>query len=336
MIREKTEIPDKCLIDLHLHLDGSLSEKTVRKLAAEQNMALPETEAELLRLLRVPQPCGSLNDYLKAFDFPLSLMQTEEALVESVRELCAELSEDGLIYAEIRFAPQLHTRKGLTQEDVVKAAAEGLKQSGFMAKLILCCMRGKGNISENLETVMLAAKYAKSGVAAVDLAGAEALYPTVDFAYALKLASSLGVPFTVHAGEAAGAESVRAALKLGAKRIGHGVRSYEDPTLLYELAEKGIAVEFCPTSNLNTHVFENISEYPLKKFTDAGVRVTVNTDNMSVSGVTLRHEFLLLADTFSLTRDDIKDFLLNSAEASFAEATLKKKLVSEILSAFGE
>lgn len=305
------------LIDLHIHLDGSLSLASARALAEMQGIALPEDDEALSRMLRVSDNCQSLNEYLEKFALPLTLLQTSEAISEAVLRLCRELAEQGLAYAEIRFAPQLHCERGLTQDAVVEAAIRGMKKSGFYASLILCCMRGGDNLQKNLLTVEVASRFLGKGVCAIDLAGAEALYSTDSFAEVFEYARSLSIPFTVHAGEADGPESVYAALSFGARRIGHGVRSAEDGALLKCLAESGVVLELCPTSNLNTRVFERIEDYPLRKLLDAGVRVTLNTDNTSVSNTTLAREYQLIADTFSLTDSELAHLLQNSKEAAF-------------------
>ena len=321
---------DCALIDLHLHLDGSLSLASVRRLAAMQQVALPESDRELLARLQISKDCKDLNEYLEKFMFPLSLMQTKASITTVVANLAEELRQQGLIYAEIRFAPQLHTDRGLTQAEVIEAAIAGLKQSDFHAGLILCCIRGRDNHPQNLETVRLAGDYLGKGVCAVDLAGAEALYPTADFHEEFALANALGLPLTIHAGEAAGPESISDALGFGARRIGHGVRSVEDDDLVRTLAQRGIALELCPTSNLNTRIFARMEDYPIRRLLKAGVRATVNTDNMTVSGVTLESEFQALMDACALTEDELEALVRNAAAASFADAAEKAWLNDEI------
>ena len=317
------------LIDLHLHLDGSMSLKCARSLAAKQGIDLPD-DAELLTRLRVSDDCQDLNEYLERFALPLSLLQTAEAISESVERLCNELSESGLVYAEIRFAPQLHLQKGLTQEEVVTAALEGLSRGKLDASLILCCMRGAENREENIETVRLVGKYLGKGVCAVDLAGAEALFPNENFLDVLEYARSLSLPMTLHAGEALGADSVSSAIALGADRIGHGVRSIENAELLRILAEKKIALELCPTSNMNTRVFETLADYPIRTFLNAGVMITINTDNISVSATSLANEYQKIADTFSLTEEEFSALAINSARATFLAENEKTALVERI------
>lgn len=313
------------IIDLHLHLDGSMSLECARSLATKQGIALPDDE-ELLSRLRVSDDCRDLNEYLERFELPLSLLQTADAISESVERLCNELKAQGLVYAEIRFAPQLHLQKGLTQEDVVLAAIAGLNRSSFFASLILCCMRGTDNREANIETVRLVEKYLGKGVCAVDLAGAEALFPNENFVDVIEYARSLSLPMTLHAGEALGADSVASAIELGADRIGHGVRSIEKPELLKLLSEKKIPLELCPTSNLNTRVLDDLKDYPIRTFFDADVMITVNTDNTSVSSTSLANEYQKLADALELTEAELKKIALCSISATFLDSKGRKKI----------
>lgn len=319
-----------CLIDLHLHLDGSMSLSTVRKLAQMQNISLPESDDELRRKLQVSEDCADLNEYLQTFELPVALLQTREAINESVYCLQEELKQHGLMYAEIRFAPQLHIKNGLTQEQVVEAALEGLRRSDFHAGLILCCMRMADNHQENLETIQQAEKFLGNGVVAVDLAGAEGLFATNEFAKEFQLAKKLSIPFTIHAGEADGPASIRKAIEFGAARIGHGVRALEDDKLVTMLADCRIPLEMCPTSNLNTRVFEEIKKYPIMQYLKAGVLVTINTDNMMVSGTTVDNELEKLQHAFSLTHAQIETLLINAADAAFTDIQTKNRLKQKI------
>lgn len=323
----------RCLIDLHMHLDGSISVEAARKLAAMQNLSLPEGKA-LETALRVSPDCRDLNEYLTKFALPLTLLQTKAGIAESVYLLLEELKAEGVIYAETRFAPQLHCDKGLTQADAIEAAIEGLKRSGLPGGLILCCMRGGDTKEANLETVRLAAEYLNKGVFAVDLAGAEAIFPTEDYEEEFALARQLQVPYTIHAGEADGPDSVRKALSFGTKRIGHGVRCVEDPELVAELAAQKILLECCPTSNLQTQIFPDKNSLPFRKFLDAGLRFTINTDNISVSGTSLRREWALVIDTFHLTEAEVMGILLNAADGCFAGEDVKENLRKTIREAF--
>lgn len=327
------------MIDLHLHFDGSLLPRTVLELAQEQGILLPAKEPDELKLfLTAPENCESLNEYLEKFDLPLKVLQTREAVRKAMYILVSSLKEQGMLYAEIRFAPQLHTKKGLTQERVVQAALLGMQEalagSFFRCKLILCCMRGADNREENLLTVRTAAAFLGRGVAALDLAGAEALYPTEEFAEIFSLARELGVPFTIHAGEADGPESIEAALSFGASRIGHGVRAAEDPELLARLKEQQIPLEMCPSSNVQTKAVPSLSQHPVLEFLRQGLCVTVNTDNMTVSDTTIEKEFGLLSREMGMTAEDRKKLLLNAADAAFltSEERWRLKDVIEKLS----
>lgn len=310
------------MIDLHLHFDGSLLPRTVLELAREQGIRLPAEEPDELKLfLTAPEDCKSLNEYLEKFDLPLLVLQTKEAIRKGMYTLVSSLKEQGMLYAEIRFAPQLHTRKGMSQEQVVKAAVLGMQEamagSFFKAKLILCCMRGADNREENLQTVRTAAAFLGRGVAAVDLAGAEALYPTADYEEVFALARELSLPFTIHAGEADGAESVEAAIRMGASRIGHGVRAGEDARLLEELRERRIPLEMCPSSNVQTKAVPSLLEHPILEFLRKGLMVTVNTDNMTVSDTTVEREFGLLREELGMTQEEHRQLLLNATDAAF-------------------
>ncbi|MDO5403504.1 MAG: adenosine deaminase [Eubacteriales bacterium] len=311
-------------VDLHLHLDGSLSLKTVRKLAKMQNIEVPEDDGKLNKLLVCPSYCESLNQYLQCFDFPLQLLQTKAAVTESVRALISELKKENTIYAEIRFAPQLHCRKGLSQTEVVEAAIAGL--DGNM-KLILCCMRGKDNEEQNIETIRLARDYQGKGVVAVDLAGAEGIFPNSDYKALFAAAKEMKVPYTIHAGEAAGAESVRCAVEYGAARIGHGVRSYEDSNVMNLLKKSGVMLELCPTSNLDTKVFDRLEDYPIAQYLKAGIPVCINTDNRTVSNTTIRKEYEKLSDTFGLTIEDVNNMLVTACKYSFADKCCKEDIL---------
>ena len=321
-------------IDLHLHFDGSLSIENARQLAALEKVTLPERDEDLERALTVSPDCKDLGEYLTKFAFPLTLLQSEAAIEQGMRTLCDELVAENCIYAEIRFAPQLHLDKGLDQRTVVNAAIRGLRSSSLDGGLILCCMRGDNNAELNLRTVEVAGEFLGRGVVALDLAGNEAGFPTENFRELFAKAKALGVPYTIHAGEADCAESVRCAIEMGASRIGHGVRSIEDAELVKILAQNEITLELCPTSNIQTTVFEDISEYPIRKFLEAGVAVTVNSDNRRVSATTARREMKLLQDCFELSENEVKELLHSSVRAAFASEQLKAKLHATVDGSF--
>ena len=317
-------------IDLHLHLDGSISLKTARKLAGMQRIALPEDSDVLREQMSVMDGCRDLNDYLDRFQLPCSLLRIREALYLCTYELLDELYEQGLRYAEIRFAPQNSSTELLTQKDAVQIVLRAIEDTPLPCGLILSMMRGDDNHEANMETIEVAKHYFGRGVVAVDLAGAEALYPTHTFRREFAAVREAGIPLIIHAGEAAGAESVREAIENGAVRIGHGVRSIEDPEVIKMLVDRNITLELCPTSNLNTGIFRTYKDYPLRRLMEAGVCVCLNTDNMTVSSTTLREEWQHMLDAFRLSEQEIKRIVRNSIEASFAPADLKQELFEEI------
>ena len=307
-------------IDLHLHLDGSISLKTARKLAGMQGIPFPYTDEELRSAMSVMGNCRNLNDYLERFSLPCSLLHIREALYLCMYELLDELHAQDLKYAEVRFAPQLSTEEGLSQYEVVKIVLRAIEDAPLPCGLILSMMRGEDNHAQNLETIEVAKAFHGKGVVAVDLAGAEALYPTRLFKEEFAAVRAAGLPLLIHAGEAAGAESVREAIEAGAVRIGHGVRALEDPEVVRMLAERKILLELCPTSNLNTAIFPSYEAYPLRRLMDAGVRVSINTDNMTVSNTTLRKEWRYMIEAFRLTDEEIQRIVHDTIEASFASS----------------
>ena len=320
-------------IDLHLHLDGAITAEAAMELAKVQGISLPaKTEEELEKLISVPEGCTSLNDFLRCFELPLSLLQTREGIRRAVRLVLEEQKREGVIYAEIRFSPQLHTRKGLSQEEVLRAALEGLQDAPIPANLILACMRGADNQKENEENLELARRFLTrdGGVTAVDLAGAEALFPTRDYLELFRRAGEYGIPMTIHAGEADGEDSVRAALEMGAARIGHGVRARKNPEILEKIRSKGITLEMCPTSNRYTRSIENMEDYPLLMYLEKGIRVTVNTDDPAIEGTTISREFRFLKEHFGLTAEQEQAILRNAAEAAFTSDERKHSLYKNI------
>lgn len=313
--------------ELHLHLDGAITPKIAKKLAVLQGITLPYEGEMLSHALSVGEDCQSLNEFLQCFDLPLKLLQTREGISEAVYLVQEELKAEGLSYAELRFAPQLHCQGGLSQVQVIEAALDGLKRSILPCNLILCCMRGDENEKANEETMELTGEYVKKrilpdgkngyGVAAMDLAGAEALYPTYKYKELFKKAADRGIPFTIHAGEAGGADEVACAIEMGALRIGHGVRSYEDPAVVRMIREKGIFLEMCPTSNRITKAVTDMKAYPLREYLSQGIKVAVCTDDMAICRTELKKEFDYLEKLMGLTEDEKVQILKNTREGAF-------------------
>lgn len=323
----------KKYIDLHAHLDGAITVDILKKLAELQNLPLPASDdRDLEKMISLPPDSVDLNDFLKCFELPVRYLQTETGICEAVRLVLESMAEDGVIYAEIRFAPQLSTEKGLTQRDVIRAAVEGLREAPIPANLILCCMRG-ASVEKNLETVELAREFLvdDGGVTALDLAGAEGLFPTEDYRELFAKARDYGIPFTLHAGEAAGPESVRCAIEMGAVRIGHGIRAAQDPDVMRLIREKNITLEMAPTSNRQTHAVEDMADYPIRTFLENGIKVTINTDDPAIERTTLSEEFCYVEVTFGITPDEEKNMLVNAAEAAFASPARREELRRQFL-----
>ena len=307
------------MIDLHLHLDGSLRPETVRELLINEGIEL--SLEEVSAMLTVSKDCKNLNDYLRTFEYPVKVLQKASNIERVVEELGMDLHAEGLTYAEVRFAPLLSTKAGLTIDEVVVAAIRGATKAmeecrGFRMGLILCCMRGDDH-EANLDTVRVAGKYLGDVVCALDLAGAEALFDTELFEEEFRLARELGVPFTIHAGEAAGPESIWKALEMGAKRIGHGIRCIEDDALVEYLIRHEIPLEICPTSNMQTRVFGDMDEYPLKELFLMGVHTTLNTDNRTVSDTNLKSEREFAKKYCRMTDEELDAMKEYSYQAAF-------------------
>ena len=318
------------MIDLHLHLDGSLSEQDFLYLAKKDNVDLGK---DFPNNIYVPMDCPSLEVYLERFALPCLLLQSKDNLAHVTNSLVRRLYKMGYIYAEIRFAPQLHTDKGLTQMDAALAALDGLESAlkecpGFEANLLLCCMRHASE-EVNLETIEVANKLKGTRVVGVDLAGAEAMHPCTYYKNIFDLAKKYELNITIHAGEATGSDEVMMALDNGATRIGHGV--HLDVNKDGDRAKKeDICFEFCPTSNLQTKSLKSYADVPLREFVKKGIALTVNSDNMTVSNTDVYQEFAHLYQTFNLSKEEVKGFLLNSINHAFTSENVKKKLRQEL------
>lgn len=318
------------MIDLHLHLDGSLSEQDFLYLAKKEGICLGN---DFPNNIYVPADCPSLEEYLKRFDLPLLLLQNKENIAHAVNSLVRRLYKMGYIYAEIRFAPQLHLQKGLNQLEVAKAALKGLEEAlkecdGFEANLILCCMR-HGSEEVNKETIEVAHQLQGTRVVGVDLAGAEAMHPSSYYKPIFDLAKKYRLNITIHAGEATGSNEVMMALDNGATRIGHGV--HLNVTSDGQRAkEEDICFEFCPTSNLQTKSLKTYKDCPLLAFKEKGIAVTINSDNMTVSNTDVYQEFSHLYQAFNLSKDDVYQMLLNSINYAFTNIEVKKKLKEKL------
>ena len=304
-------------VELHLHLDGSVRLDTA-------SMLTGKSIEEVRSLMIAKEKCHDLNEYLTKFNLANEIMQSQENLIRIAKELVEDLKNNNVIYAEVRFAPLLHTKKGLTGEEVIEAVLLGLKDEDLKVNLILCMMR-QFSFEDNLKTIELAIKYLDKGVVAIDLAGAEALYPTANFERLFQIAKDKNIPFTIHAGEADGKDSILSAINFKTKRIGHGVRCIEDKETLDMINKNNITLEVCPTSNIQTDIFENYHDHPIRKLYDMNILVTINVDNMTVSNIDLTQEYEKLVKNFNFTLKDFKKMNINAINASFLKEELKEK-----------
>lgn len=316
-------------IILHIHLDGSLRPESVQEWLKQQGISI--TLEEVRKKLMVNKDCKDLNEYLQKFDLPNQVLQSKENIEQATYELFEDLKKQNVIYAEVRFAPSKHMEQGLTQEDVVNSAIKGMKKAeerlGIKGSLILCCMRGSSE-QINRQTIEMAKEFIHQGVVGIDLAGAEALFPTNDYENLFKEAAKQEVPFTIHAGEADGPESIKTAIEFGAKRIGHGVRCIEDTELMNSLKIREIPLEICPTSNLQTQAIEGI--HPLEELYKKGLIITISTDNNTVSNTNILEEYEWILENTSLTCNDLIQMNINAARVAFVSIEKRKLFISEI------
>ncbi len=350
-------------VSLHDHLDGGLRPRTIIELAEPLGLELPATDADALAAwFAEKSDSGSLVEYLKTFDVTTAVMQTQEGLTRVAREFVEDLAEDGVVWGEVRWAPEQHLSRGLSLDDAVEAVQEGLAQGmelaaeaghGIRVGQLVSAMR---HTDRGLEIAELALRHRDRGAVGFDIAGPEAGFPPSRFADAFDLLARECFPATVHAGEADGLESIRGALVDGhALRLGHGVRIAEDITIesqddeasyvsLGRLAQwvkdRGIPLETSPSSNLQTGAIaawgDDLTAHPFDLLYQLGFRVTVNTDNRLMSATTLTRELSLLSDAFGYGLDDLLTFQLNAAEAAFLPLEERAELVELIEDGFGD
>ena len=349
-------------VSLHDHLDGGLRPRTVLELAEPVGLQLPaDDEAGLAAWFSKQSDSGELVEYLKTFDLTIGVMQTREGLVRVAREFVEDLAADGVIWGEIRWAPEQHLARGLSLDETVEAVQEGLDQgvdaaasTGHRIRVgqLVTAMRQNDRSQEIAE---LALRHRDRGVVGFDIAGPEKGFPPSRFREAFDFLLRESFPVTVHAGEADGLESIRGALVDGhALRLGHGVRIAEDITIesqddensyvvLGRLAQwvkdRGIALETSPSSNLQTEATapwgKTMADHPFDMLYQLGFRVTVNVDNRLMSATTLSRELRLLSDAFGYGLDDLLEFQLNAAESAFLPLEDREELVELIQIGFG-
>lgn len=307
------------MYDLHCHLDGSLSEECIRNLAEEAGISLEGLD--LSKELRADPDCKSLAEYLTKFDLPLKCLVSAEGFARAVQDVMKTAAAEQVTYLEIRFAPMLSVTENLSAREIIEGAIKGLsigkKQYGMDGNLILCGMRHMP-VEENIRLVEIAAEYHGYGVCAVDLAGDEAAFPVRWQEEMFKRAKELEIPFTIHAGECGSTQSIWDAIELGASRIGHGIAAAKDETLMRYCAEHEIPFEMCPVSNFQTKAVKSMEEYPFLKFLEAGIPVTINTDNRTVSNTSMTRELELLQGYYGIGDKVIEKLMDNAGRAAFS------------------
>jgi adenosine deaminase len=321
--------------DLHVHLDGSLRLATILELAERQRVELPAKDPDRLRsAMHLGENCGTLVEYLRAFDVTLRVMQTEDALRRIAYELAEDAARENVRYMEVRYAPMLHTRRGLKLTAVVESVLAGLRQAreehGIESNVIICGIR---NVSaeSSLEMAELAVAYKGRGVVGFDLAGAEYDHPAKHHKAAFQLVRDNNINVTIHAGEAYGPESIAQAIHVcGAHRVGHGCRLRENGDLLHYVADHRIPLECCPSSNVQTGAIRDLASHPLKLYKDLGLRVTVNTDNRLITDTTVSRELWLCHMQMGLTRADIKQVVLNGFKSAFLPFHVKQQNLRKV------
>jgi adenosine deaminase len=349
-------------VSLHDHLDGGLRPQTIIELADEIGATVPETDAEALQQwFAEKSDSGSLVEYLKTFDLTIAVMQTPEGLSRVAREFVQDLGRDGVVYGEIRWAPEQHLTRGLSLDEVVEAVQDGLdagvadvRATGAEIRVgqLVSAMR---HADRGLEIAKLAVRHRDNGVVGFDIAGAEDGFPASRMRDAFDYLAREYMPRTVHAGEAAGLASIESALFDGrAMRLGHGVRIAEDIAIEREqddstfvtlgpiaqwVKDREIALETSPSSNLQTGTIaqwgDEMIDHPFDLLYQLGFNVTVNTDNRLMSDTTLSRELSLLVDVFGYDLEDLEVFQLNAAAASFLSLEDREELTTKIIDGFG-
>ncbi|MEO7768284.1 MAG: adenosine deaminase [Ferruginibacter sp.] len=315
-------------VELHLHLDCGLSFDVVSKIDPSV------TKQEWVNEYVAPAKCTNLADFLTRAVKGCALMQTTEQLQWVVQDLFEQLAANKTLYAEIRFAPLQHLEKGLTSYEVVsateQATAIATNQTGIEARLILCTLRHFTE-QQSMETVMLAEQFKGTSVAGFDIAANEAGYPLTNHISAFKYAKEKGIYCTAHAGEAKGPDSVWETLEyLGPTRIGHGVRSIEDPRLVEHLRRQNIHLEICPSCNVQIGLYDTFHDHPIDRLYKTGVSISINTDSPTITDTTLTKEYKKLQEAFGWTMDDFYQCNVFALEAAFIPAALKNSLLGRL------
>jgi adenosine deaminase len=296
--------------ELHCHLDGAVRPATAEELAQQQGLDLRRP----LRMV-VPEDCPSQAVYITYFDDAIAVLQTAAALERAALELCIDSAEENIDYLEVRWAPRLHMRGGLTVNEVISAVLAGLGAAPLRAVAIVCAMR-QHSTDENVALAREAGRFAGRGVVGFDLAGDEVRYPASPHRPAFEAARAAGLRLTCHAGEAGEPSNVEEALGLGIERIAHGVIGARDPRIVERVRAEGVVLDLCPTANWKCKAVPSLADHPLPTLVRAGVRCTISTDSRTVAGTTLSHEFEL-ASEMGLSEQELTACNKTAYEAKF-------------------
>ena len=306
-------------IELHLHLDGSVRISTASEILGIDY----ETCTKNMR----GKNLNSLDEYLTRFDYPIKVMQSYDNIKRVAYELALDLIDDEVVYAEVRFAPTFHTSK-LSLEEVCKAALDGFSMASDKIKinLILCMMRHL-SFNENKKIIDLYLEHIDDRIVALDLAGSEDLYPNSKFTDLFDIIKKEDIPFTIHSGETNNLANLRVALDYNFKRIGHGINIINDNELISKAINNDVLLEICPTSNIDTFNCKEYSLHPIRKLYNVGINISINTDDRTVSNITLSEEYDLLKRYFNFTDSELKDININAMTHSFADELTKEEII---------
>ena len=315
-------------IELHIHLDCSLSYETVKRLRPDT------TIDDFNNNFKASKSCSSLKQYIKCADNAISLMQSKESLELVMEDFFNQLIEDNVIYCEIRFAPLLHTEEGLNSREVLNIICNSMnilsKESGVITGLILCTLRHYSK-EQSMETVKLAKEFKGKGVLGFDIAADEAGYPLDNHIDAFKYAMQNDINCTAHAGEAKGPESIWETIdKLKVKRIGHGVKCIKDPKLVKILSKNNYHLEVCVSSNIKTKTFNKIEDHPISQINKSSISMSINTDGRTISDTDLTNEYELISKKFGWSIEEFKKCNLEAIKHAFISDEIKTLLTHKI------